>query len=136
MIAKSHILILSSLFFAELAKKIQKSEKENLANKNLDKGCDSPTMKRVRRSSPASGGSPPSRGSPSRTTRGQVGQPLYHDGNGEDSDDDNSDQESEPGESEETPREQRLVIRQHVTDLLALRVPGETFTQDAPCYQV
>ena len=90
-------------------------------------------MKRVRRSSPASS---PSRGSPSRTTRGQVGQPLYHDGNGEDSDDDDSDQESEPGESEETPREQRLVIRQHVTDLLALRVPGETFTQDAPCYQV
>ena len=135
MIAKSHILISFHLlfsFFAELAKKIQKSEKENLANKNLDKGCDSPTMKRVRRSSPASGGS---RGSPSRTTRGQVGQPLYHDGNGEDSDAD-SDQESEPGESEETPREQRLVIRQHVTDLLALRVPGETFTQDAPCYQV
>ena len=129
-----NLIFLSSLFFffAELAKKIQKSEKENLANKNLDKGCDSPTMKRVRRSSPASGGS---RGSPSRTTRGQVGQPLYHDGNGEDSDDD-SDQESEPGESEETPREQRLVIRQHVTDLLALRVPGETFTQDAPCYQV
>ena len=95
-------------------------------------------MKRVRRSSPSGGRSPPSRSSPSRTTRGQTGQPLYHDDNGddaEDSADDDSDQES-AGESEETPREQRLVIRQHVTDLLALRVPGETFTQDAPCFQV
>ena len=135
MIDESH---LTSCFFAELAKKIQKSEKEHLAKKlekKLEKGCDSPTMKRVRRGSPSGGGSPPSRSSPSRVTRGQVG-PLYDDNgdDGEDSEDD-SDQES-AGEHEETPREQKLVIRQHVTDLLALRVPGETFTQDAPCYQV
>lgn len=51
-------------------------------------------------------------------------------------DDDDDDESSEGGEVEETAREQRLMVRQRVNDLLALRMPLETFVQDAPCFQV
>ena len=50
--------------------------------------------------------------------------------------DDDDDESSEGGEVEETAREQRLMVRQRVNDLLALRMPLETFVQDAPCFQV
>ena len=53
-----------------------------------------------------------------------------------DNDDDDDDESSEGGEVEETAREQRLMVRQRVNDLLALRMPLETFVQDAPCFQV
>ncbi len=53
----------------------------------------------------------------------------------------NSDEDSEESESEsdggdETPREQRMILRKRVNDLLATRVPGEIFLQDGPCFQV
>ena len=102
-------------------------QKKSIANnfifsellKQLQKGCEaqkqrgySPTVesKRVRR-----------------------GTPNFNETN--DDDDEHSDESSE-GEVEETAREQRLIVRQRVTDLLALRAPGETFIQDAPCFQV
>ena len=88
--------------------------------KQLQKGCEeqkqrgySPTIeksKRVRR-----------------------GTPNFNETN--DDDDEDTDESSEE-EVEETAREQRLIVRQRVTDLLALRAPGETFIQDAPCFQV
>ena len=102
-------------------------QKKSIANnfifsellKQLQKGCEaqkqrgySPTVesKRVRR-----------------------GTPNFNETN--DDDDEDTDESSE-GEVEETAREQRLIVRQRVTDLLALRAPGETFIQDAPCFQV
>ena len=44
--------------------------------------------------------------------------------------------DSEDEDEEETPREQRLIIRKRVTDLLSKRIPGETFLQDGPCFQM
>ena len=68
-----------------------------------------------------------------RSKRVRRGTPNFNETN--DDDDEDTDESSEE-EVEETAREQRLIVRQRVTDLLALRAPGETFIQDAPCFQV
>ena len=54
----------------------------------------------------------------------------------EDLDEDMDDEESEQEDEEETPKEQRLIIRKRVNDLLSTRIPGETFLQDGPCFQM
>jgi hypothetical protein len=55
-----------------------------------------------------------------------------------DSEDEASDEDEDYDyeEEEATPREQRLMIRKRVNDMLATRVPGEIFLQDGPCFQV
>lgn len=55
----------------------------------------------------------------------------------DDGEDEDEDEDEEAGsDEEETPREQRLIIRTKVNELMAKRVHGETFLQDGPCFQV
>ena len=53
----------------------------------------------------------------------------------EDDSEDESDLDEEDM-AEETTKQQRLIIRKRVNDLLNTRVPGLTFLQDGPCFQV
>jgi hypothetical protein len=55
---------------------------------------------------------------------------LYNEDDSEDESDDEEDM------AEETTRMQRNIIRKRVNDLLNTRVPGLTFLQDGPCFQV
>ena len=44
--------------------------------------------------------------------------------------------EDDEEDEEETPREQRLIIRKKVNELMSKRIPGETYLQDGPCFQM
>jgi hypothetical protein len=98
--------------------------------KGRDDSRDSSPMKRTRKR-----GLLTSESCTSMDSEGAMGADSKRGLYNEDDSEDESDLDEEEM-AEETTRMQRNIIRKRVNDLLNTRVPGLTFLQDGPCFQV